>query len=182
MRRTLLLMVLLLAACVMAVAQGLSPKAGAVSAGLYTNLYFGMNYKLPEDWKVAFVGMEGACERECVLLDARAPEEKSRRAVTLSAELPSAAGSAEHVALAGMALEEMGAKKVAPAKEISIAGRKGKRADYRSQLVAGEVYYTIVVLPAKDYALVFSFSSESRKQLDMMVNELAKAINFVGQS
>jgi hypothetical protein len=182
MRRLLVLMVLLLPACVVAVAQGLSPKAGAVSAGLYTNLYFGMNYKLPEDWKVRFVGMEGACERECVLLDAIAPEEKSRRAVTITAEVLSAAVSPERVALAGMALEEMGAKKVAPAKEMLIAGRKGNRADYSSKLVAGEVYYTIVVLPAKDYALVFSFSSESRKHLDIMVNELPKAINFVGQS
>ena len=71
---------------------------------------------------------------------------------------------------------------MAPVKEIFIAGRKAYRADYSSKLVAGEVYYTIVVLPAKDYALVFSFSSESRKHLDVMVNELPKAINFVGQS
>ena len=67
-------------------------------------------------------------------------------------------------------------------KEILIAGHKGNRADYSSKLVAGEVYYAIVVLPAKGYALVFSFSSESRKHLDVMVNELPKAINFVGQS
>jgi hypothetical protein len=172
----------LVLACGVAGAQDLSPKAGAVSAGLYTNLYFGMNYKLPEDWKVRFVGMEGGCERECVLLDASAPEEKSRRTVTVTAELLSAAGSPERATLAGMALEEMGAKKVAPAKEIFIAGRKGNRADYSSKLVAGEVYYTIVVLPAKNYVLVFSFSSESRKYLDIMVNELPKAINFVGQS
>jgi hypothetical protein len=182
MRNLPVLCCCLVLACGVAAAQGLSPKAGAVSAGLYTNLYFGMNYKLPEDWKVAFVSMEGACERECVLLDARAPEEKSRRALTVTAELLSAAGSPERVALAGVALEEMGAKKVAPPKEIFIAGRKGNRADYSSKLVGGEVYYTIVVLPAKDYALVFSFSSESRKNLDSMVDELPKAIKFVGQS
>jgi hypothetical protein len=182
MRNLPVLCCCLVLACGVAVAQGLSPKAGAVSAGLYTNLYFGMNYKLPEDWKVRFVGMEGGCERECVLLDAGAPEEKSRRAVTVTAELAAAAGSPERATLAGTALEGMGAKKVAPPKEILIAGRKGNRTDYSSKLVAGEVYYTIVVLPAKDYALVFSFSSESRKQLDIMVNELPKAINFVGQS
>jgi hypothetical protein len=172
----------LVLACVLAVAQGLSPRAGAVSDGLYTNLYFGMNYKLPEDWKVKFVGIEGGCERECVLLDASAPEEKSRRAVTVTAELLSATGSSERGALAGMALEEMGAKKVTPPKEILIAGRKGNRADYSSKVITGEVYYTIVVLPARDYVLVFSFSSESRKHLDIMVNELPKAINFVGQT
>ena len=64
MRNLPVLCCCLVLACALAVAQGLSPKAGAVSAGLYTNLYFGMNYKLPEDWKVRFVGMEGACERE----------------------------------------------------------------------------------------------------------------------
>jgi hypothetical protein len=182
MRNLPVLYCCLVLACGVAVAQGLSPKAGAVSEGLYTNLYFGMNYKLPADWTVSFVAREGVCERECVLLDARAPEEKSRRAVTVTAELLSAAGSTERVCLAGRALEEMGAKKVAAAKEISIAGHKGNRADYSSTLATGEVYYTIVVLPAKDYALVFSFSSESRKHLDVMVNELPKAINFVGQS
>ena len=72
--------------------------------------------------------------------------------------------------------------KMAPPKEIFIAGRKGNRADYSSKLITGEVYYSIVVLPAKDYVLVFSFSSESRKYLDIMVDELPKAINFVGQS
>lgn len=182
MRNLPVLCCCLLVACGVAVAQGLSPKAGAVSAGLYTNLYFGMNYKLPEDWSVSFVAREGTCERECVLLDARAPEEKSRRAVTVSAELQSATGSAERATLAGIALEGMGAKKLAPPKEVLIAGRKGNRADYSSKLAAGEVYYTIVALPAKDYALVFSFSSESRKQLDVMVNELPKAISFVGQN
>jgi hypothetical protein len=173
----------LLLTCGMALSQGLSPSAGAASEGLYTNLYFGMNYKLPADWTVGYVAVEGPCEHECRLLDARAPGEKSRRAVIVTAELLSAgAGAPDAVALAGAALEQMGAKKIAPAKEITVGGRKSCRADYRSTLISGEVYYTIVVLPVQQYALVFSFSSESRKQLDTMVSELQKAINFVGQS
>jgi hypothetical protein len=172
----------LLLICAVAVSQGLSPSAGAASEGLYTNLYFGMNYKLPADWKVGYVAVEGPCERECRLLDMRAPEEKSRRALILTAEALSASGGPDAVALAGVALEQMGAKKIAPAREITVAGRKSFRADYRSTLITGEVYYTIVVLPARQYALVFSFSSESRKHLDTMVSDLQKAVNFVGQS
>lgn len=178
--RLLLVVLLLLAQVLPATAQGLSPRAGAVSEGLYTNLYFGMNYKLPVDWQVSFVAMDGACARECLLLDVRAPGEKSRRAITVSAEPQ--AGGPEGIAVAGATLEQMGAKRIAPPKEITVAGRKSYRADYRSQVVSGEVYYSIVVLPAKQYTLVFSFSSESRKHLDTMVEELPKAINFVGQT
>jgi hypothetical protein len=181
MRTLTLLCCCLVLTCAVALSQGLSPSAGAASEGLYTNLYFGMNYKLPADWTVAYVAVEGPCERECRLLDARAPGDKSRRALTVTAEAISAAAP-DAVAMAGVALEQMGAKKIAPAKEIAVAGRKGFRADYRSTLITGDVYYTVVVLPAKPYALVFSFSSESRKQLDTMIIELQKAVNFVGQT
>jgi hypothetical protein len=183
MPRLFLIVVLLLLAWLgAAAAQGLSPKAGAVSEGLYTNLYFGMNYKLPLDWTVSFVAMDGECERECMLLDVRAPGEKSRRAITITAEQMGAVRGLEQVALAGVSLEQMGAKKTAPARVITVAGRKSYRADYSSKVLSGEVYYAIVVLPAKDYAMVFSFSSESRKHMDTMVDELGKAINFVGGS
>ena len=182
MPRLFLVVLVLLPAWLGAGAQGLSPRAGAVSEGLYTNLYFGMNYKLPADWTVSFVAMDGQCERECMLLDARAPGEKSRRALTITAEQVGAVKSSEQVALAGVSLEQMGAKKITPAKEITLAGRKSYRADYSSRVVSGEVYYSIVVLPAKEYTVVFSFSSESRKYLDTMVDDLGKAINFVGGS
>ena len=182
MPRLLLLLALLLPGWVLGAAQGLSPKAGAVSDSLYTNLYFGMNYKLPPDWTVSFVAMDGACERECMLLDVRAPGEKSRRAITITAEQLAAVSGPERVGLAGLSLEQLGAKKIAPAKEITVSGRKSYRADYRSILLSGEVYYTIVLLPGKEYAVVFSFSSESRKHLDTMVDELSKAISFVGGS
>ncbi len=170
----------LVVACGTALSQGLSPSAGAASEGLYTNLFFGMNYKLPADWRVAYIGLDGPCERECMLLDVRPPGERSRRALTITAE--ASAGSLERFALAGIALEKLGATRSAPPREISIAGRKCLRADYRSTLVSGEVYYTLVVVPDKHYSLVFSFSSESRKHLDTMVSELQKAITFVGQT
>jgi hypothetical protein len=182
-RRLLLPIVFFLAGSLPATAQGLSPRAGAVSEGLYTNLYFGMNYKLPADWTVSFVAMDGSCPHECMLLDVRAPGEKSRRAVTITAELPATGGGGpQGMALAGTTLEQMGAKKIAPPKEMTVAGHKSYRADYRSQVLSGEVYYSIVVLPTKQYTLVFSFSSESRKHLDTMVDELPKAINFVGET
>jgi hypothetical protein len=46
------------------------------------------------------------------------------------------------------------------------------------------VFYSVVMLiiPGKDYAVVFSFSSESRKYLDTLVDEMVKSISFVGQS
>lgn len=182
MPRVLLFLVLLIPAWLGAAAQGLSPKAGAVSDGLYTNLYFGMNYRLPADWTVSFVAMDGQCERECMLLDARAPGERSRRAITITAEQLGAVRGPEEVALAGVSLEQMGARKLAPAREITVAGRKSYRADYSSRVLSGEVYYTIVVLPAKEYAVVFSLSSESRKHLDTLVDELGRAISFVGGS
>jgi hypothetical protein len=134
MRTLTLLCCCLALTCGAALSQGLSPSAGAASEGLYTNLYFGMNYKLPADWTLGYVAVEGPCERECRLLDARAPGDKSRRALTVTAEVMSAA-SADSVATAGVALEQMGAKKIAPAKEITVAGRKSFRADYRAGIL-----------------------------------------------
>ncbi len=180
MRKLLLLWLLLASGA--ALAQGLTPKAGAVSDGLYSNLYFGMNYKLPADWLVSFVALDGACERECMLLDVRAPEEKSRRALTITAEQLGTGSGLEQVGIAGTTLEKLGAKKTGAPKEITIAGRKSYRADYRSTLAHADVYYTIIVIPAKEYSVVFSFSSESRKHLDNMADELTRAISFVGQT
>jgi hypothetical protein len=176
----LLVLILLLAGDAAAVAQGLSPKAGAMSEGLYTNVYFGMNYKIPAAWTVSFVADEGECPRECVLLDVRAPGEKSKRSLAISAERLAPGGN--QVALAGTTLEQAGAKKVAPVKEIGAGGRKLYRADYRSYVVGGEVYHAIVMLPGEQYSVVFSFSAENRKQLDAMVDELSRAVSFVGAS
>ncbi len=180
--RHLLLMLLLVANGIAAVGQ-LSPKAGTISEGLYTNLYFGMNYKLPAGWITSFVATEGTCERECPLLDLHSSDPRSRRAITLTAELL-ASGGGERVIQAAASLEQMGAKKLAASRELSITSRKAYRVDYKSSLASGDVYYTIVMLttPGKDYAPVFSFSSDSRKQLDALVDELTKAISFVGQS
>ena len=180
MPRLLLLIFIVLAGSMPAPAQ-LSPRAGAVSASLYTNLYFGMNYKLPADWLVSFVAYEGECPQECMLLDARAPGERSKRALTITAEALSA-GRSDHVAHAGMSLEQAGAKQLAPVKEITAAGHNLYRADYRSSVLTGELYHTILLLPAQQYAVVFTFSAESRKQLDAMVDELPKMLRFVGGS
>ena len=59
--RGLILLLLVLPGWMLSASQGLTPKAGAVSEGLYTNVYFGMNYKMPADWKVSFVASDGAC-------------------------------------------------------------------------------------------------------------------------
>ena len=109
MRTLTLLCCCLVLTCAVALSQGLSPSSGAASEGLYTNLYFGMNYKLPADWTVGYVAVEGPCERECRLLDARAPGEKSCRALTVTAEAISGAAGPDAVAMAGVALEQMGA-------------------------------------------------------------------------
>jgi hypothetical protein len=180
MPRLLLLIFIVLAGSVLAPAQ-FSPRAGAFSDSLYTNLYFGMNYKLPADWLVSFVALEGECPQECMLLNARAPGEKSRRALTITAESMNA-GHNDHTAHAGMSLEQAGAKRLAPVKEITAAGHNFYRADYRSSVLGGELYHSIVMLPAQQYAVVFTFSAESRKQLDAMVDELPKMLRFVGGS
>jgi len=180
--RQLFLLVLLLASAILSAAQGLSPKAGVVSDGLYTNLYFGMNYKLPAGWITSFVATEGTCAKECQLLDMHAADPKSRRSISLTAEQLANGGGAGVIQDA-VSLEQMGAKKLA-GRELSITNRKAYRVDYKTTLADGDVFYTFVMLtvPGKDYAPVFSFSSESRKQLDTLVDELSKAISFVGQS
>jgi hypothetical protein len=77
MRGQLVLLLLLLPGWMLTAAQGLTPKAGVESDGLYTNVYFGMNYKLPADWVLWYVAGDGACERQCMLLDMRASAAKT---------------------------------------------------------------------------------------------------------
>jgi hypothetical protein len=142
-----------------------------------------MSYKLPTGWITQFVATEGTCQKECQLLDLHAADPKSRRAISLSAEQFAGGGSAG-VIQAAASLEQMGAKKLSGERELSITSRKAYRVDYKSTLASGDVYYTFVLLTVsgKDYAPVFSFSSDSRKQLDTLVDELAKALSFVGQT
>ena len=179
MPRTLLLILVVLAASALAPAQ-LSPRAGAVSEGLYTNLYFGLNYKLPAELVVSFVSVDGECARECMLLDARVPGERSKRALAITAESVSAGARSDRMALAGMALEQAGAKRLAPVREIAAVGRSFYRADYRSSVLGGELYHAVVMMPAKEFAVVFTFSAESRKQVDAMADDMPKMLRFVG--
>ncbi len=183
MRRLLVLWLFLALGCGMSLAQGLSPKAGAVSEGLYSNLYFGLNYKLPADWEVSFVALNGECPQQCMLLDLRPSDPKSKGVITVSAEeMKAVAGPDQVMKIAAKDLEQVGAAKVMPPKEITIASRRAFRADYRSRLASGDLYYSVVVFPLKEYGVVFSFIADSHKELDNIVDQLPKAISFVGGS
>lgn len=182
--RNLHLLWILLLACALATQQqpdtdGLSPKAGAVSENLYTNVYFGFNFRFPQDWDVSFVASEGPCAPECMLLEVRAPGyPKLPRSITVTAE--AGAGRPDHLASAALILEQSGARKLAGLREIDAGARKLYRADYRSQLVSSDLYQAIIAMPARNYLVVFTFTAENRKQLDDLANELTKALSFVG--
>ncbi len=74
--RALRCLVFCVLACAALLAQdstGLSPKAGNVADNLYTNVYFGLNFRFPQEWNLIWAASEGACLKECMLLDVRAP-------------------------------------------------------------------------------------------------------------
>lgn len=182
--RRFLIVVLFVAGCAtVALAQqsgGLSPKAGAFSDDLYTNIYFGFNLKTPAKWKVVYVASDGSCGNECLLLDMRNPNyPKSLQVMQVNAEATKPQATLREAA-AGMSLVQMGAKKVGEPKELSVGGTTFYRTDYKSQLANGDLFQTLLLLPGKDYATVVTLASSNRKELEGMVDDFAKGFTKMG--
>ena len=183
MRRFLVVLAMSALVCTAAAQQsgGLSPKAGAFSEDLYTNLYFGFNVKTPAKWKVNFVASDGPCGNECLLLDVRNPNyPKSLQVMQVTAEMAKPQVTLREAA-AGASLVQMGAKKVSEPKELSAGGATLYRTDYRSQLANGDLFQALLLLPGKEYATVFTFASGNRRELDNLVDDFAKAFSKMGQ-
>src|ERR1041384_121517 len=181
MRRWMVILAIVIMSCV-AVAQdseGLSPKAGAYSESLYTNLYFSFNLKVPQKWNVTWVAKDGPCGPGCILLDARHPGyPKPMQMIQVTAEAMKSAAMRE--AAAGVELTTMGAKKLAEPKEMQVNGLTFYRTDYRSQLANGDLFQSVVLMPGKQYAAIFTFAANSRRDLDGMVDEFGKAFSKMG--
>jgi len=156
---------------------GLTPKTGAVFDNLYTNVFFGFNFRFPPEWEISFVASDGSCAPECVLLEVRAPGyPKVARSVTVSAEAGAAARPG-HLASAALVLEKTGSRKIFD-RQFEVGGHTLYRTDYRSQLVDSDLYQAVIAMPVKDYLIVFTFAAESRKQLDSFADGLAKDLTF----
>ncbi len=175
--------ILLTLACAVALAQqpensgGLTPKAGTVSESLYTNLYFGMNLRIPQDWDVTFAASEGACSPMCMLLDLRPKGyPKVKRTLTLTAE-SLANSNGGQVLMANSQLEQAGVKKVAPSRPVEIAGKQFMRTDYASP--GAGLYHVVLGFNANKYVGVFEISAESKTQVDTIIGDLAKGLSFV---
>ena len=181
MRRNVSLCLLILLATAAVAQEGLSPKAGALSSNLYTNVYFGFNFQVPENWTVTWVAQNGPCGKDCMLLDVRAPGyPKPARMISVSAEQVDQGGAVVREAAAGMTLVSYGAKRMGDPVELSAGGARFFRTDYRSQLADRELLETMIVMPDKEYAAVFTFAAESRKALDAMVANFATAFSKIG--
>ncbi len=182
MRATILVLAIALLSCTAAAQEsgGLSPKAGAYSESLYTNVYFGFNFKLPQNWNVSWVAKDGPCGNECILLDARHPAyPKPMQMIQISAEAVKPQATLRE-ASAGVFLVQAGAKRLAEPKELVVNGMTLYRTDYRSQLANGDMFQSLVLLPGKEYAAVFTFAANSRRDLELMVDDFAKAFSKMG--
>jgi hypothetical protein len=182
MRRTIVVLAIAMLGC-SAWAQesgGLSPKAGAYSESLYTNVYFSFNLKVPQKWNVAWVAQAGPCGNECMLLDVRHPGyPKPMQMIQVTAEAVKPQATLRE-ASAGVFLVQAGAKKLSEPKELVINGLTFFRTDYRSQLANGDMFQSLVLLPGKEYAAVFTFAANSRRELDNLVDDFGKAFSKMG--
>ena len=177
-------LILLTLVCTIALAQqpaensgGLSPKAGTVNENLYTNLYFGMNLHIPQQWDVTFVASEGACSPMCVLLDLRPKGyPKVKRTLTLTAESLANTNGGQ-VLMASSQLEQAGVKKVGQSRPVEIAGKQFMRTDFSS--ANAELYHVVLGFNANKYAGVFEISAESKAQADAIIGDLTKGMSFV---
>jgi len=79
-----------------------------------------------------------------------------------------------------MSLVQAGAKKLAEPKELVVNGLTLFRTDYRSQLAEGDMFQSLVLLPGKEYAVVFTFAANTRKEIDTMVDEFGKGFSKMG--
>jgi hypothetical protein len=181
MRKTIVVLAIAIVSCA-AFGQesgGLSPKAGAYSESLYTNVYFSFNVKVPERWNIAWVAKDGPCGNECMLLDARHPAyPKTMQMIQISAE--AVKPQATHEASAGVFLVQAGAKKLIEPREFVVSGITFYRTDYRSHLADGDMFQSLVLLPGKEYAAVFTFAATTRKDLDLMVDDFGKSFSKMG--
>lgn len=182
MRRTIVVLAIAMLSCA-ALAQesgGLSPKAGAYSESLYTNVYFSFNFKVPQNWSVNWVAKDGPCGSECMLLDVRHPAyPKAMQMIQISAEAVKPQATLRE-ASAGVFLVQAGAKKLTDTKELAVNGLTLYRTDYRSQLANGDMFQSLVVMPGKEYAAVFTFAAGTRKDLDLMVDDFGKGFSKMG--
>lgn len=183
--RNLYLLCILVLTCALVGAQqppdagGITPKTGAVFENVYANVFFGFNFRFPQNYEISFVASDGPCAPDCVLLEVRAPGyPKLPRSITITAE--AGPGRADHLASGALLMEQSGARKLSAVREISAGSRKLYRADYRSQLLEAELYQAFIALPDKNYLVVFTFAAENRKQLDTVADELSKSLTFVG--
>jgi hypothetical protein len=181
MRRCIVVLAIAMMGCA-ALAQdegGLSPKAGAYSESLYTNVYFAFNLKVPQKWNVTWVAQDGPCGSGCMLLDVRHPGyPKPMQMIQVTAE--SMKSASMHEPAAGSELTSMGAKKLAEPRELQVNGLTFYRTDYRSQLANGDLFHSMVLLPGKNYAAVFSFAANTRRELDNMIDDFGKAFSKMG--
>lgn len=182
MRRFMLVLAVAMVGCA-ALAQesgGLSPKAGAYSENLYTNVYFSFNFKVPQKWNVTWVAKDGPCGRECMLLDVRHPAyPKPMQMIQVTAEAVQPQASMRE-ASAGVFLVQAGAKKLNEPKELLVNGLTFYRTDYRSQLANADLFQTLIVMPGKEYTAVFTFAANSRKDVDGMIDDFGKAFSKMG--
>lgn len=160
--------------------EGLTPKAGAYSADLYTNVYFGFNLKVPTKWTVTWVAQAGPCGDQCMLLDVRDPAyAKNKQLLQVTAE-ETKPGGAAHESAAGAFLVQAGAKRMVESREVVAGGAKFYRTDYRSSLADGDLFQSMLVLPGKEYAVVFTFAALNRRDLDEMVDDFSKSFSKAG--
>ncbi len=182
MRKSLVIVAIAILSCVGAAQEngGLSPKAGAYSESLYTNVYFSFNLKVPDKWNVSWVAKDGPCGNECMLLDVRNPRyPKIMQMIQVSAEAVKPQATLRE-ASAGAFLVQAGAKKLTEPKELTVGGLTFYRTDYRSQLANGDMFQSMVLLPGKEYAAVFTFAASTRHELDDMIEDFGKSFSKMG--
>lgn len=182
MRRFMLVLAVAMLGCAAGAQEpgGLSPKAGAYSESLYTNVYFSFNLKVPQKWNVTWVAQDGPCGNECILLDVRHPAyPKSMQMIQVTAEAVKPQTTMRE-ASAGMFLVDAGAKKLSEPRELLVNGLTFYRTDYRSQLANGDLFQSLVVMPGKQYTAVFTFAANNRRDVDVMIDDFGKTFSKMG--
>ncbi len=150
---------------------------GTIQDNAYTNTFFGFTYRFPAKWNVLWgpdhVAAAG-CGHDCRLFEAQAP--KGRGNVQIRAyPLPVGTSARDFLQkITAAEADQVGLKRTGSA-EFEAGGWKFYRADYKSQLIEGDLLQTFIVAGAKEHALLFTILADSRP----LLLELTKGIGAI---
>src|SRR4051812_41414 len=163
------------------------PDAGAMTADLYTNNFFGFSYRVPTQWTGKAIQRSQPGQRFYQLLSALpATASASIQYMGIQAEditAPVVKTASQFIQTSPMAAPNSAYEPLGPVKEIEIGGHHFARADYRTKPTPDDggltMFQTQLVTVLHNHAVTLSFTTDNQAALDQLAASAASMV-FLG--